>query len=151
MRNAQDFQGKVAKSYPGLKKTSPDLWKYLESVQPYHKVYQWLGCLNRINNANKHGNLVPQTRKETDQVRVTSSAGSVTWSPGNVKFGSGVAICGVPVDPRTQMPVPHPSQKVERITWVDFRFEGENVSALQLLKQAVEGVAKIVGDVEKWL
>jgi hypothetical protein len=67
-----------------------------------------------------------------------------------VRFDRGAYIGGVPVDPRTQMPVPHPTQTVERIIWVDFRFDGENISALGLLKQALAGVRKIVEETQQW-
>ena len=132
--------------------TVPDLWNYLESIQAYNQGFAWLRAFNAINNENKHGDLVAQTRTETERVNVsTSGGGSVSWTPQNVRFGSGVYIGGVPVDPRTQMPVPHPSQKVERIVWVDFRFQGQNVSALGLLKEAFSGVGKIAQSVQKWL
>ena len=146
-----DFDSQVKRWYPGLETKVPDLWSYLESIQPYHEEYQWLGIFNRVNNENKHGNLVAQTRTETEQVRVSFEGGSVRWNPDSVKFRVGVSIGGVPVDPRTQMPIPHPSQKIERIIWVDFQFHGENVSALWLLKQSLDGVAKIAKDIENWL
>ncbi len=60
-----------------------------------------------------------------------------------MKFGGGVSVGGVPVDPRTQMPVPHPSQSVARVTWVDFRFDGIGVSAIGLLRQSVAGTNSI--------
>lgn len=50
---------------------------------------------------------------------------------------------GVPIDPRTQIPIPHPSIKVERITWVDFQFADIGVSALGLLKKTLLGVRSI--------
>jgi hypothetical protein len=146
------FEGQVKAWYPGLDIAAPALWTYLEGVQPYHPVAAWIGLFNKVNNDNKHGDLVPQTRTETEQIRVDiGGGGSVAWTPQNVKFGAGVFIGGVPVDPRTQMPVPHPSQTVQRIVWVDFRFDGVDVSALGLLKQALTGVRKIAIDVSRWL
>lgn len=151
LASRSEFEAQATKWYPGLEVKVPDLWDYLESVQPYDQEYVWIGIFNKINNENKHGDLVAQTRTDTEQVRVSAPGASVTWTPRNVKFGPGVFIGGIPVDPTTQMPVPHPSQKVERIIWVDFRFAGEDVSALGLLKQAHAGVRKIAKDVEKWL
>ncbi len=151
LSSATQFQAQVEQWYPGLRTNVPDLWNFLESVQPYHGDWDWLGIFNKINNENKHDKLIPQTRKETEQVRVTGPNTSVTWTPQNVRFGQGVYIGGIPVDPRTQMPVPHPSQTVERLIWVDFVFDGANISALTLLKQAVNGVKRIVADAEKWV
>jgi hypothetical protein len=145
------FESQVKGWYPSLETKAPDLWNYLETIQPYNNGYAWLGVFNKINNENKHSNLVEQTRTEKEQVHVSMGRGSVAWTPQGVKFGHGVFIGGVPVDPTTQMPVPHPSQKVERIIWVDFCFAGENVSALGLLKQALAGIRKIAKDMEKWL
>lgn len=84
----------------------------------------WIGLFNKLNNENKHGDLVEQIRTESKQVKVDFQGGSVSWNPSAVKFGSGVSIGGVPVNPNTQMPIPHPSQKVEIITWIDFKFQG---------------------------
>lgn len=149
LHNKEQYESKVGSWYPGLKETSLELWRYLESAQPYNNTYQWIGQFNFINNENKHRNLIPQIRNETKQVRVTSTRVNASWRPANVKFGPGASIGGVPIDPKTQMPVPHPSQKVERIIWVDFRFAGMDISALQLLKQALSGITLIATDLEK--
>lgn len=135
--------------YPGLRASAAPVVAYLSSVQPFQPTYAWLGQLNQLNNENKHGDLMEQTRTESIQTRVTGQGGGqVSWGPG-VTFGSGVSIMGVPVDPRTQMPAPHPSIKVERITWVDFRFDGLNVSAIGLLRTSVTGVGRIASDVRR--
>ena len=95
--------------------------------------------------------MVEQTRTEIERVKASSGGGSVEWSPQNVKFGNGVSILGVPVDPSTQLPIPHPSIEVKRIVWVDFRFEGIDKSALGLLKEAADGIGQIAGKVNELL
>jgi hypothetical protein len=137
--------------YPGLQAAKPELWQYLESVQPFKSgKNSWLAQFNRLNNENKHVALVPQTRTETDRVTVkTQGGGVVSWNPANVRFGSGVRIGGVPVNPATQMPVPHSSQSVERVKWVDFRFQELNVSAIALLRQSLTGVREIASNIAK--
>jgi hypothetical protein len=137
------FGARVDQWYPGLRSAAPSVVADLEAVQPYQKGFEWLGYLNKINNENKHGDLVEQIRNETVETRVTGQGGGqVSWGPG-VTFGSGVSIMGVPIDPRTQLPVPSPAVKVERITWVDFQFAGIRISALALLKASVAGVRGI--------
>ncbi|MGB7621809.1 MAG: hypothetical protein WBN92_05620, partial [Terriglobia bacterium] len=129
--------------YPGLRSAAPAVLADLEGVQPYQKGFGWLGHLNRVNNENKHGDLVEQVRSENVETRVTGQGGGqVSWTSG-VTFGSGVSVMGVPIDPVTQLPVPSPLIKVERITWVDFQFAGIGVSALALLKASVPGVKMI--------
>ncbi len=145
------FKTQTERWFPGILASCPDLWNYLESVQPYHDKFSWLGKFNYINNENKHESLVEQTRKEMQRVNVSFGAGRVSWDPNSVRFGSGVYIGGVPINPQTQMPVPNASQKVERITWVDFQFDGINESALGLLKKTINGISKIVQDIYTWL
>lgn len=146
-----EFEAQVGKWYPGLESSAPDLCAYLERIQPYHDSFRWLAAFNRVNNENKHENLVAQTRTEKEQVKVSGSRGSVSWFPKSVKFGRGVFIQGVPIDPSTQMPVPDPSQKVQRIIWVDFRFADLNVSVVELLKEAVAGIKGIAIATDVWL
>lgn len=146
------FEARMEEWFPGLRKVAPALWTLLESVQPYQQGYEWLGHFNRVNTENKHGQLVEQTRLETPRVNVTTpGGGQVSWDPRAVRFGSGVFVGGVPVDPRTQLPVPHPSIQVEQIVWVDFVFADLGVSALALSQAALAGVTKIAADVRKHL
>src|SRR5664280_37613 len=118
----QAFEQKVSSWFAGLATACPDLWAYLESEQPYHQGCEWLGDFNRVNSENKHGELLEQTRVESERVRVSGPGdGETSWDPRAVKFGAGVFIGGVPIDPRTQLPVPHPAPRVDRIVWVDFQ------------------------------
>jgi hypothetical protein len=142
--NAAAYAGQMAQWYPGLQTTAPKVHAFLESIQPYKNSYAWLGLFNRLNNENKHGNLVEQTRTETHQITVTNKGGggSVSWGPG-VTFGGGVSIMGVPINPSTQLPVPHASQTVKKMIWVDFRFAGIDASAITLLSDSINGVKAI--------
>ncbi len=142
----------MTKSYPDLNANSSDLYNYLESIQPYSKnENKWLTQFNKVNNENKHNDLVEQTRTETKTVTVTGQGGgSVSWGPG-VTFGSGVSVMGVPIDPRTQLPVPNNVVKTEVITWVDFKFKGIDVSALWLMKESLKQVDLINSSVNKFL
>lgn len=145
------FDARIDQWFPGLRRSAPAVVAALEAAQPFQSGQEWLGQFNRVNNENKHGDLVEQTRVESQRTTVTGQGGSqVSWGPG-VTFGSGVSVMGVPVDPRTQLPIPHPSIKVERIAWVDFQFAGIGVSALGLLRQARAGIGKIEATVRPLL
>ncbi|HLQ66570.1 MAG TPA: hypothetical protein VK123_04980, partial [Candidatus Limnocylindrales bacterium] len=65
------FDVRVDQWYPGLRSAAPSVVAYLEAVQPYQKGFEWLGYLNKVNNENKHGDLVEQIRSETLETRVT--------------------------------------------------------------------------------
>jgi len=147
------FEAQMSRWFPNLQVASPDLYLYLESIQPYKSENnKWLRLFNKVNNENKHGDLVEQCRTETKQIKVTTNGGAeVSWNPNAVRFGSGVFIGGVPVDPRTQMPVPHTSQSVQIISWVDFKFSGIDVSAVWLLRESYKGVSDISNQVQKYL
>ena len=145
------FNARIDQWFPGLRRSAPAVVTALEEVQPFQSDQEWLGQFNQVNNMNKHGDLVEQTRVESQRTKVTGQGGGqVSWGPG-VTFGDGVSVMGVPVDPMTQLPVPHPSIKVERITWVDFQFAGIGVSAFGLLKQARAGIGKIEATVRPLL
>ena len=58
---------------------------------------------------------------------------------------------GVPIDPSTQMPVPNDTTTTEVTIWVDFKFEGIDVSALSLLKTSLQGIKDIVTETTKHL
>lgn len=143
--DASKFASKTARWYPGLQIASPIVWSQLEKHQPYQSGNAWIGQFNKINNENKHGALVAQTRQEV-ATRIQadiSGGGSVSWNPSGVNIGNGVLIGGVPVNPSTQMPVPDPGLKVTKTVWVDIQFDGIGVSAIALLKEVLNGVKAI--------
>ena len=142
--DSAQFSVQTSQWYPGLQSASPIIWSVLEKHQPYQKGMEWLGHFNKVNNENKHGNLVPQTRQETTRIQADiAGGGSVSWDPASVTFGAGVYIGGVPVDPRTQMPVQDRRLTVTKTIWVDFLFDGVGVSAIALLREALVGIKAI--------
>lgn len=143
--DATQFSTRVSQWFPGLQATAPVVLSELEKSQPYQAGNAWLGHFNKINNENKHGSLVAQTRKEVAS-RVEAQiagGGAVSWDPKSVRFGSGAFIGGVPVNPATQMPIPDPRLNVVKTVWFDFFFDGIGVSALGLLRESVSGIKAI--------
>ena len=122
----------------------------LEALQPFKKSENaWLTHFNKLNNENKHERLVAQKRSETKRVNVQiKGGGGVSWDPSAVKFGSGVFIGGVPVNPQTQMPNPSDTQTVTIETWVDFQFEDINVSAIWLTRESLKQIKQIYNDLK---
>jgi len=136
---APEFGQAVAKDYPGLQATSKVVYDLLDAVQPYQD--PWLGQFNKLNNHNKHQDLVEQTRTETRRVTVSRAGGSVSWGP-DVTFGSGVSVVGAPIDPKTQMPVPNTVAKTEVVIWVDFRFNEIDQPVLPFVAASLQNVDK---------
>jgi|AntAceMinimDraft_17_1070374.scaffolds.fasta_scaffold107789_1 hypothetical protein len=145
------FDNYINSAYPDLTVNCSDIYDFLESIQSYHgNGNEWLTQFNKLNNENKHEQLVEQTRTESKRVNVDiQGGGSVNWDPSAVKFRSGVFIGRVPVNPNTQMPQQSSTQTVTVTTWVDFKFDGINVSALGLLKESVSRIKEIVTEVNK--
>lgn len=142
IRQDQDsFIIEINKSFPELEQKNRNVYEIIENMQVFKSQdNSWLSCFNKLNNENKHQRLVPQTRIETKQVIVTGqNGGSVSWGSG-VKFGNGINIMGVPIDPITQLPVKNNTVKTEIITWVDFQFEEINVSAIWLTKESLKRI-----------
>ena len=136
--SSADFSQVVGRDFPGLMAVCRPAYDYLESIQPYHA--PWLGQFNRLNNENKHQNLSEQTRTESRTVSVTHpGGGGVSWGPG-VTFGGGVSVMGVPIDPRTQLPVPNNLVQTTITTWVDFRFAEIDQSALHFVELSINNV-----------
>jgi hypothetical protein len=140
---AVEFNQVISRDFPGLQAINADIYGILESVQPYRD--PWLGQFNRLNNDNKHQDLVEQTRTESQQVTVSRGGGAVSWGPG-VTFGGGVSVMGVPIDPRTQMPVPNNVMQTQVITWVDFHFKENGMSVLPFVDTSLKNVEKICHD-----
>jgi len=145
-----EFQQAIARDFCDLDKLAPGVYGTIENVQPYND--EWLGKFNRLNNNNKHEDLVEQTRTESKRVTVTSKAGggSVSWGPG-VTFGSGVSVMGVPVDPRTQMPVPNTTTDTKIEIWVDFKFRDNNESVIQFLANSVDKVESLCNTIQNYI
>lgn len=135
-----EFQQAIARDFPGLALASKVVHDIFEARQPYTD--PWLGQFNKLNNHNKHQDLVEQTRTESRQVKVSRGGGSVSWGPG-VTFGGGVSVMGVPVDPRTQLPVPNTVAKTEIVTWVDFRFRETDQAVLPFIDTSVVNVGDL--------
>ena len=134
-----EFDRAINKDFPGLNASLPKVHALIEAVQPYNR--DWLGKFNQLNNRNKHQDLEEQTRTETKRVTVSrgSGSGSVSWGPG-VRFGSGVTVMGVPIDPKTQLPRPNAEVTTEIVTWVSFRFKETGDSVLPFIQISIDEV-----------
>ena len=96
---------------------------------------------------NKHQDFTPQTRTASRRIRASSGGAVVEWDPGAVTFGAGVSIGGVPVDPRTQRPVPSPMQEVTETIYVGWNFVNPNVPVLPTLESLSRLIVEAMTDV----
>lgn len=55
--NRAHFSRKVERWFPGLESRAPDLWEFLESIQPYQPGHSWLRDLNQVTVSHRHRGL----------------------------------------------------------------------------------------------
>jgi hypothetical protein len=145
----KDFASLIKGQMPAVQAGS-SLYKAIETGQPYKPGYVWIGHLAVLTRENKHHRLTPQIRDETRVVQVGMlGGGAVQYRPqqagkGGVRFGVGVSIGGVPIDPATQRPVPSPTQTVVERIYVDWQFDDPRVSVLQTLREIQDGLPKLI-------
>ncbi len=77
-----------------------------------------------------------------------TGGGGVSWGPG-VSFGSGVRVMGVPIDPRTQLPIPNDQVKTEIVTWVDFKFKDNGESVIPFIQVSIQKVRDLHEQISK--
>lgn len=145
---AAEFAQMMGRDYPGLEARCKPAYDYLETIQPYND--PWLGQFNKLNNENKHQDLSEQTRTESRTVSVTrAGTGEVSWGSG-VTFGGGVSVLGVPIDQRTQLPVPNNIVQTSITTWIDFRFSAIDHSALPFIEVSINKVEAAFNELGKY-
>jgi len=123
-----------------LDKAHKDLHDFLLKQQPFSSTdNRWLDLLAKIAVEGKHIRLTSQKLTEKiDRITVSSPGGRVSWDASSVKFGAGVAIMGVPIDPVTQRVVPTRgvTQRVDIL--VAFVFDTYGVDALAFCREACQ-------------
>ncbi len=158
--NNTSFKKRMTDSYPDLQTNCPDLYSFLESVQPYLKdENKWLSQFNEINNENKHNDLVEQKRIETKQLNISSGGATMSLGQGaSISLGSGasIRIGGLTIPGGQIINTNNPARtfgdgKQEIITWVDFKFKDIDVSALWLLKESLKQIQIISSDLSAYL
>ncbi|KKK67366.1 hypothetical protein LCGC14_2954790 [marine sediment metagenome] len=141
----EEFIVAIDNDFPSLRSDNQPLFQVIDKYQPYND--PWLGHFNTLNNDNKHQDLAEQARTESKRVTVSRpGCGSVSWGKG-VRFGAGVSVMGVPIDPSTQMPVPNRVTETNVTIWIDFQFRENGLSVLPFLSNSVEKVESIFEDV----
>jgi len=138
---------------PGISTSRTDVAARIESYQHFADPNnRWLPVFMELNNENKHQRLTPQIRKETKELRISSGGASISMGPGaSISMGPGASIQigrltipgGQSFDVNRPPKTIGPGKK-EMITWVSFHFSTNNEPVLPLLRQAIEGVDRIV-------
>lgn len=123
----------------------PSIDEKLRALQPFTSGNNAVYLRIRELANKKHTELTPQKRAERQRVNVNRPGmGGVSWSRSGVRFGAGVQVMGVPIDPHTQMPVPSSQVEVTVETWVSFHLSDTGEDALAFCRSAIAGVRRVV-------
>ena len=147
-QNKKNFDKRISNDFPTLEVNFADIYKIMESIQPYHD--DWLTKFNKLNNSNKHQNLVEQIRNESKRTTVTNKSGvggSVSWGEGAVFVDSNVN--GVPIDLQTQLPVPNDRLNTKIEIWVDFRFKENDESVLPFIEKSIDQIENLFSNIKQ--
>lgn len=119
------FRTKAGKTFPGLQASNPELWTYLDSVQPYpRRGENALRDLTSLVNRKKHVALVRQQRREVPiGQKIPAGFGPAVFRKAD--FGASPADDG----------------------WIEFRFVGMKRSALWVLGRIRTTVDEITDEV----
>lgn len=139
-----DFEEAMKRDFPSVPQP---VYKAIERHQPFQDGKAALGYLHGLSRINKHQDFTPQTRTEHRRIKAEGAFGAVEWSPDSVRFGPGVSIGGVPVDPQTQRPVPSASQSVTETIYVGWNFRDLNIPVLSTLDALGKLVTEAVADI----
>ena len=141
-QSSPEFDTAISESFKGMEQSLPACHAAIEQAQPYND--PWLGSFNKLNNNNKHQDLVEQSRTEVTKTTVSRpGGGSISWTSG-VRFSGNISVMGVPIDPKTQLPIPNREVETRIERWVDFKFAATGQSVLPFLKESVDRVETLV-------
>ena len=149
------------KDFDNIKIILPvDIKNVIKKWQPFNNSNEWISWFNLLNNKSKHFTLVPQIRKETPQLNISSGQAGISLSGGaSISIGQGASISiGGATIPGGQVISPNSNfvhdrrLQVEKIIWVSFEFDHENlpkgISTLPFLKKCLTNIKKIISEIE---
>jgi len=146
-RNHTGFKSTLGRGkMVNLDVTHPDMYKFLESVQPYNANFNWLDDFSKFANE-KHIRLSPQETKKENETMLSNA---VRIGRGGKVAMRGCVVNGIPVNSEDINTTPldqfDPRLNIKRTTWISFNFKGSDTNALWLCKKAVSELEKVVGD-----
>ena len=138
--------GRIDACIPGITQSRPDVATMLEEMQHFgSKGFRWLPSFMTLTNENKHQRLVPQTRKETKELRVSGGGASISLGQGaSISLGQGasISIGGAVIRGGQTFDANNPPRveggKVEVITWVSSHFETTGDPVLPFVETAAQ-------------
>lgn len=138
-KSKQDFESNLNKKFKDLKDKSKDIYDIIESIQPYKCGDSWLVNLCLFTNKNKHDNLSKQKREDFSTLYVNNiklakvgKGSSISFSGctfGNIHQGGDIKI-----QDRELILEGKINCDINKIDWVNFKFENTDIDILELLK-----------------
>ena len=151
----QDFENKINSSpLKELILQIPKLETLLRKSQPFQSNANLIFIeLHKAGSQDKHHTLLFQEKEIVgERISFLGLYGNVSWNPQAVKFGSGVSMNGVPINPQTQMPAYVPeTHTISKIKLISIKFQGKDQDVLIFCDEVIKKVESIVNDFIKML
>jgi hypothetical protein len=137
-----------------LDQTHPNIFNFLESIQPYNKNYEWLTYLVQYSNE-KHIRLTPQKRIEHKRLSMGSNGAGITLTGGaSISLGRGASISiggrriygNQVITPDSNHIFSDPNLDIKKEKWVAFVFENSNINVLKFCEISINKTEKIIND-----
>jgi hypothetical protein len=144
---------RIESCIPGLSKARPDIVQALMEMQHFGAAKNmWLPEFMELNNENKHERLVPQIRRESKELRISSGGAAISLGEGasiSIGRGASISIGGAIISGGQVFDVNRPpkvggSGSVEVLRWISFEFETNAQPVIPFLETVVSGVGAIV-------
>lgn len=157
--NIDGFKSEVGRNLPNLEMLHENLYKYIESLQPYHSAQVWLANFIDIVNNHKHQDLTPQIKTESPSLSISNKSTRMSFSGGaSMVIGRGASISiggarifgGQTINANSQQIFGDPALTIKKEIWVDFKFN-DSISALPLLKKIHDEIPVIIFNIYKLL
>lgn len=142
-----------------LRDSNPNLYCYIEGVQPCHPEYAWLADFADIHTECKHLRLTPQSRKEVIAKSISSQGSNITISGDAIirigkgcqfQIGDAVIKGEQSISPTSELFACKGRLETKNEIWVDIKFRG-NISAVNLFRHIHESVPVLVKDMYELL
>lgn len=135
-----------------LEKNHPNVYKFIASVQPYNKNYDWIKHFSEFANE-KHIRLTPQKRNETKSVfigkggtgiRMTGNASIRMGGNTSIGIGGSKIYGGQEISPNSDFIIADPNIDVKKETWVSFTLADSNINAVALCDAVIAKGEKLL-------
>lgn len=154
-KDERHFKDSVANNLPNLQKKSAPVYALFESIQPFRSGSEWLTQLCNYSNFNKHDSLTKQDRVNSPNNFTDLGSGAIGFDSNSTVVFHNATVNGIKLGADKPLVIDggRSTQEIRDLLpsgiavkrefdWVEFRFPGTALDALQLIQIAHTEVLK---------